>query len=412
MIDSRIYITSRGGSEPREGHYGNWRKAEGFLLDSTADVLVIFDCCYPYTSETGSSEYGRTDALDNWGGDVLNNSRPGVPDDSRLSKFYHSRLGYPDFLPAYQLLARNPKTSKTLESGSNSFLSRLDSALQESMVEHSNVGFTTPQLLYGINRRLPQTQQSLPALLHNRRGSRNITLARVNSEAVERNKRYRARERELKWWERRVLRGQSKLTIPGIVPTSHPMQPWRLTSARRRTAPYAPDSRIEKEELVMANEETSSTGSNRTPLLPLVFDVGNNSAGTYPSTKNTSNATSSLQHNQLETGPPLPQLLEGDCAIADGSENHPENEQQAEKVDEIQTIYSVETVSEDQRLEYLQEFASRLTEDVETLGRPSLIRLPPSVLTTLLEGFAQRLHAEASNPLQWETSVILHRNEK
>ena len=161
----------------------------------------------------------------------------------------------------------------------------------------------------------------------------------------------------------------------------------------------------------MADETASSTGSDRTPLLPLVFDVGSNSTGTYPSTKNTSDATSSLQHNQLEAGPPLPQLYEGDCATGDESGNNPENEQQVEEVD-VQTTYSVETVSEDERLEYLQGFAFRLTEDVEKLGRLSLTNLPPSVLTRLLKEFAQRLHAEASNPFQWETSVILHRKQE
>ena len=365
MIDSRAYIASRGDRRVR------WRRAERFLLKSTdADVLVMFDCCYPYTSGTDASEYGRTDA-------------------------------------AYQVLATNPKANKTLESGSNSIFSRLDSALQELMVEHSDVGFTTTQLLDNINKRLPQPQQSLPALLHNRKGSRNITLARVDLEAVERNKRYRARKDELEEWRRRASGGQSKPTIHGIASTYILTRRWRQRSARARIL----DSRI-KEELVMANEEASSTGSDRTPLLPLVFGVDSNSTGTHPSTKNTSDATSNLQHNQLEAGPPLLERLEEYCATADGSETHLENEQQVEEVDDIQTTYSVETVSEDQRLEYLQEFASRLTEDVETLGRPSLIKLPPSVLTTLLKGFAQRLHAEASNPLQWETSAILHRNEK
>ena len=162
----------------------------------------------------------------------------------------------------------------------------------------------------------------------------------------------------------------------------------------------------------MANEETSSAGSDRTPLLPLVFGVDSNSTGTYPSTKNTSDATSNLQHNRPEADPPLPQLREGDYATADGSEIHPENKQQVEEVDDIQMTYSVETMSEDQRSQYLQEFVFRLTEDVEKLGRPSLTNLPPSVLTRLLKEFAQRLHAEASNPFQWETSAILHRNEK
>ena len=155
----------------------------------------------------------------------------------------------------------------------------------------------------------------------------------------------------------------------------------------------------------MADETASSTGSDRTPLLPLVFDVGSNSTGTYPSTKNTSDASSSLQHNQLEAGPPLPQPRKGDCAIGDEPGNHPENEQQ-------QTTYSVETVSEDERLEYLQGFAFRLTKDVEKRGHLSLTNLPPSVLTRLLKEFAQRLHAEASNPFQWETSVILHRKQE
>ncbi|KAF4997486.1 hypothetical protein FGRMN_3850 [Fusarium graminum] len=77
------------------------------------------------------------------------------------------------------------------------------------------------------------------------------------------------------------------------------------------------------------------------------------------------------------------------------------------------TIYSIETLSDDPKLQYFQAFVDQLSEDVGTgIEGTVLQNVEPDYIGQALKEFSWRLHEESSNPFQLETSVIIHRKRK
>lgn len=134
-----------------------------------------------------------------------------------------------------------------------------------------------------------------------------------------------------------------------------------------------------------------------------VSHSNSNSKNTYPSTKDTSNVTGDIQPASLTQNSLVSMYLNEETGDSDDSHGLDR--------DDAETTYSIETTVEDDHLEYLQQLSRRLVDDVKKAGLLDLSRLPPGILTGLLKEFAQRLHGEASNPFQWETSIIIHRKQ-
>jgi len=77
------------------------------------------------------------------------------------------------------------------------------------------------------------------------------------------------------------------------------------------------------------------------------------------------------------------------------------------------TTFSKDASLDIRALEYLHSFADRLAQDTQRVaGVETVASIDSGFLEASLKEFTLRLHGESSNPFQWETSVILHRNRK
>lgn len=74
------------------------------------------------------------------------------------------------------------------------------------------------------------------------------------------------------------------------------------------------------------------------------------------------------------------------------------------------TIYSLASQDSDKRNSYLQPFLDRFSSDCpDIFPAPGASGIRPEYLEQALKEFASRLHAESSNPFQWEAAVALHK---
>ncbi|KAL7914184.1 hypothetical protein GGI35DRAFT_490474 [Trichoderma velutinum] len=151
---------------------------------------------------------------------------------------------------------------------------------------------------------------------------------------------------------------RSRATRPSTVPTSHP----GMKGQRPRQAPAIPEA----EELKITNQrEAESTN---------VEDLHSS----YP--------------------------LAGD-----------ETKEQQPATDDcdVETTYSIDTLSDDPKLRYLQVFVEQLVKDMKQISGEFCFRnIETEYLDPVLREFAWKLHSESSNPFQWEASVIIHRKRK
>ncbi|KAH8696893.1 hypothetical protein GQ44DRAFT_119407 [Phaeosphaeriaceae sp. PMI808] len=152
-----------------------------------------------------------------------------------------------------------------------------------------------------------------------------------------------------------------------------------------------------------------------------VFDRDDNSRGTYPSTMPTSQPyhkpaeTLPLIQSQESSNHALPMNIRHEDGIhkpvheLSNEDEHPHSHDDFD----AQTTYSIDPLLDDSTDIYLQIFADRLQHDTEQLsGEWTISDMPPSCLEQTLRAFAWQLHAESSNPFQWETSLILHSQRK
>ncbi|KAL1606088.1 hypothetical protein SLS59_003213 [Nothophoma quercina] len=257
------------------------------------------------------------------------------------------------------------------------------------------------------------------ALIKDRVGpgiQRDITFGRIDPGAVElvrarvarwnalRYAKVRSPSRRFRDAVERVIDRNRRLRSDARVDT----QPSRFRDAvkhvidnNRRLRSLTEHSNIELPNAYTNDDTGVVSGADSAPSFPRssVFDGAGFSEGTLPTTNKTADPADRLLIGKSDQDPLQTQGQYG-------------YEDESEQIDDKQTTYSIESIFEDQRLAYLHEFTSRLTKDAEKLGHARLSELPASMLAKVLKEFAQRLHAEASTPFQWETSVILHRKQE
>lgn len=94
-------------------------------------------------------------------------------------------------------------------------------------------------------------------------------------------------------------------------------------------------------------------------------------------------------------------------------EEETEEQQPATDDCDVETTYSIDTLSDEPKLRYLQVFAEQLAKDMKQISDEFCFsNIEAEYLDPMLREFAWKLHNESSNPFQWETSVIIHRKRK
>lgn len=116
--------------------------------------------------------------------------------------------------------------------------------------------------------------------------------------------------------------------------------------------------------------------------------------------------------DQSETGSAKPEGLHESDPLAEG-----ETGEQQRAIDdsdaETTTTYSVSTVSDDPKQNYLQVFAQRLAKDMKKVSDEFCFEsIKAEHLDPVLREFAWKLYDESSTPFQWEASVIIHKKRK
>lgn len=172
--------------------------------------------------------------------------------------------------------------------------------------------------------------------------------------------------------------------------------------------------------------ESSDDGGNTMGISRFSTSDYGWSRGTRPSTVPTSHPGMKEQSlHQVATIPESGELeitSQGEPGTANPEDIHSpdslaqdqtEEQQYTTDEDDVETTYSVETISDIPKLRYLQDFAEQLTEDMKQFSdEPSLGNIGAEHIDTMLREFAWKLHGESVNPFQWETSVILHKRRK
>ena len=163
-------------------------------------------------------------------------------------------------------------------------------------------------------------------------------------------------------------------------------------------------------------EESTASGSSASLPHSSVFDKDDQSKGTLPSTVPTLQAKGILSptmqreamHNPSAPGLPNKQAI--DSAL-DEQWKFPEDIANTES--DTDTIYSLETVDDDAKLQYMQALAHKLAQDISDITTAGKVAdTPPAHLNDLLKAFARQLHAESSDPFQREAAVIIHRQRQ
>ncbi|KAK4078282.1 uncharacterized protein Triagg1_3298 [Trichoderma aggressivum f. europaeum] len=158
----------------------------------------------------------------------------------------------------------------------------------------------------------------------------------------------------------------------------------------------------------------------------LTFDHDLRSGGTRPSTVLTSHPGMKGQRPRQE--PIIPEAGEleirnrreaevtnaesllNSCPLA---EEETEEQQHVTDDCDVSTTYSVDTLSDEPRLRYLQVFAEQLDKDMkQTSDQFCFSSIEAEYLAPMLREFAWKLHSESSTPFQWEASVIIHKKLK
>ncbi|KAF9786523.1 hypothetical protein IL306_002721 [Fusarium sp. DS 682] len=97
-------------------------------------------------------------------------------------------------------------------------------------------------------------------------------------------------------------------------------------------------------------------------------------------------------------------------ALADDESEH---QQPPTGDSDTETTYSVDSRSDDTKLQYLQEFAEKLADDIKSGSATlSIEEMEAQYLDSVLKEFAWKLYGESSNPFEWEASVVFHRKRK
>jgi hypothetical protein len=112
------------------------------------------------------------------------------------------------------------------------------------------------------------------------------------------------------------------------------------------------------------------------------------------------------QTDEEERMPSVQRREEEDRSLPGQSENKHDDFDTA-------TTYSVNTLSNDPKLQYFQAFIDQLTEDVRACADGKTLKdVGQGFLDEMLRDFAWKLHEESTNPFQLETSVIIHRKRR
>ncbi|KAL7930282.1 hypothetical protein V8C35DRAFT_330632 [Trichoderma chlorosporum] len=79
----------------------------------------------------------------------------------------------------------------------------------------------------------------------------------------------------------------------------------------------------------------------------------------------------------------------------------------------VDTTYSFDTISDDLKLRYLQDFTEQLTEDMKEFFDEICLRdIEAEYLKSLLRDFAWKLHSESVSQFQWGASVTIYKRIK
>ncbi|PNP55756.1 hypothetical protein THARTR1_03976 [Trichoderma harzianum] len=158
----------------------------------------------------------------------------------------------------------------------------------------------------------------------------------------------------------------------------------------------------------------------------LTFDHDLRSRGTRPSTVPTSHPGMKGQGpRQVPAIPEAEELeikspREAEPTYAESLHNsyplaEEETDEQRGVTDDcdVETTYSVDTLSDEPKLRYLQVFAEQLAKDMKQISDEFCFsNIEAEYLNPMLREFAWKLHGESSNPFQWEASVIIHKKLK
>ncbi|KAL4909723.1 hypothetical protein BDW74DRAFT_173217 [Aspergillus multicolor] len=154
-----------------------------------------------------------------------------------------------------------------------------------------------------------------------------------------------------------------------------------------------------------------------------VFDTA--SGGAYTSTATTSQAQTKAEEGHpalsiLQTpleGPVQFNAESGVSPSASVREVHLDSESGVhtsvpDDRSDAETTFSTGSGIVDRQRRYIRAFIDRLSQDIKhTVERSSASDVPSSYLGSLLKVFSWKLHAESTNPFQWEASVILRQKQ-